>query len=179
MVKANETRRRGRRTGSSQRRDPAGWFAARDPACLLYGAIVSAAVLATATHAKGSERVAVVTGAVLVIYWCGHVYINALSRQFDGDNRQFLLRLRTSSAHEIGVLQGGLPAIVVYMLAAATGAKPATAATVAVYFSVVLLGGVGYLGARGAGLRGRAMLLEIAGAAAFGVLIVTLKTFLH
>jgi hypothetical protein len=44
---------------------------------------------------------------------------------------------------------------------------------------VVLLAGVGYLGARRSGLGGRALLLETAGAATFGVLIVTLKTFLH
>jgi len=157
----------------------AGWFASKHPAELLYGAIVSAAVLATATHAEGSERVAVITAVVLFIYWCGHVYINALSRQFEGDDRRLLHRLRAATAHEIGVLLGGLPAILVYVVAAATGADASSAATVAVYFSVVLLAGVGYLGAHRAGLRGRAMLLEIAGAAAFGVLIVTLKTFLH
>jgi hypothetical protein len=157
----------------------AGWFEARHPAELLYGAIVSAAVLATATHAEGSQRVAVVTAVVLVIYWCGHVYINALSRQFEGDDRRMLLRLRAATVHEIGVLLGGVPAIVVYVLAALAGAGASTAATVAVYFSIALLAGVGYLGARRAGLGGWAMLLETAGAATFGILIVTLKTLLH
>ena len=157
----------------------AGWFEARHPAELLYGAIVSAAVLATATHAEGSQRVAVVTAVVLLIYWCGHVYINALSRQFEGDRAQFLVRLRASSRHEIGVLQGGLPAIVVYMVAVAVGAETGTAAAVGVYFSVLMLAGAGYLGARRAGLGVRAVVLETAGAAAFGVLIVGLKTLLH
>jgi len=38
---------------------------------------------------------------------------------------------------------------------------------------------VGYLGAHKAGLRGRAALLEVAGAASFGVLIVAAKALLH
>ena len=164
----------------SQRVKAAGWLARTDPAGLLYGAIVSAAVLATVSaHAEGSEFVALATGVVLVVYWMAHVYIDALSRQFDGDTRHFLLRLRTSSAHETSVLKGGLPAIFVYVVASAAGMKIASAAATAVYLSVVLLAAVGYLGAHQAGLRGRAVLLEVAGAASFGVLIVIAKALLH
>ena len=158
----------------------AGWLARADPAGLLYGAIVSAAVLATVSaHAEGSEFVALATGVVLVVYWMAHVYIDALSRQFDGDSRHFLLRLRTSSGHETSVLKGGVPAILVYVGASVVGLDIASAAAAAVYFSVVLLAAVGYLGAHQAGLRGRAVLLEVAGAASFGLLIVAAKALLH
>ena len=158
----------------------AGWLAHADPAGLLYGAIVSAAVLATVSaHAEGSEFVALATAMVLVVYWMAHVYIHALSRQFDGDTRHFLLRLRTASTHETSVLKGGLPAILVYVVAYAAGMKIGSAAATAVYFSVVLLAAVGYLGAHRAGLRGRAVLLEVAGAASFGLLIVIAKALLH
>jgi len=167
-------------TQGSQRVRAAGWLAHADPAGLLYGAIVSAAVLATVSaHAEGSEFVALATAMVVVVYWMAHVYIHALSRQFDGDTRHFLLRLRTASAHETSVLKGGLPAILVYLVAYAAGMGIGSAAATAVYFTVVLLAGVGYLGAHQAGLRGRAMLLEVAGAASFGVLIVAAKAFLH
>jgi hypothetical protein len=108
-----------------------------------------------------------------------HVYIHALSRQFDGDTRHFLLRLRTSSAHETSVLKGGVPAILVYVGASAAGMNISSAAATAVYFTVVLLAAVGYLGAHQAGLRGRAVLLEVAGAASVGVLIVAAKALLH
>jgi hypothetical protein len=158
----------------------AGWLAHADPAGLLYGAIVSAAVLATVSaHAEGSEFVAAATAVVLVVYWMAHVYIHALSRQFDGDTRHFLLRLRTSSGHETSVLKGGVPAILVYLGAYAGGMDIGSAAATAVYFTVVLLAAVGYLGAHQAGLRGRAVLLEVAGAASFGVLIVAAKALLH
>ena len=164
----------------SQRVRAASWLAHTDPAGLLYGAIVSAAVLATVSaHAQGSEFVALATAVVLVVYWMAHVYIAALSSQFDGDNRHFLHRLRTSSGHETSVLKGGVPAILVYVGASLAGMDIASAAAAAVYFSVALLAAVGYLGAHQAGLRGRAVLLEVAGAASFGLLIVAAKALLH
>ena len=167
-------------TQHSHRVRAAGWFTSTDPAGLLYGAIVSAAVLATVSaHADGSTFVGVATALVLVVYWMSHVYIDTLSRQFDGDRRHFMLRLRTASAHESSVLKGGAPAIVVYVGASLAGAEVDSAAAIAVYFTVFLLAGVGYLGAYQAGLRGRAMLLEVAGAASFGLLIVGAKTLLH
>ncbi len=167
-------------TQHSHRVRAAGWLASTDPAGLLYGAIVSAAVLATVSaHADGSTFVAVATALVLVVYWMAHVYIDTLTRQFDGDSRHFLLRLRTASKHETSVLKGGTPAILVYVLASVFGAEVASAAAAAVYFSVFLLAAVGYLGAHQAGLRGRALLFEVAGAASFGLLIVAAKTLLH
>ena len=167
-------------TQGSQRVRAAGWLAHADPAGLLYGAIVSAAVLAAVSaQAKSYEFVAVATAMVLVVYWMAHVYIHALSRQFDGDTRHFLLRLRTSSAHETSVLKGGVPSILVYLGAYGAGMDIGSAAAAAVYFTVVLLAAVGYLGAHQAGLRGRAALLEVVGAASFGVLIVAAKAFLN
>ena len=165
---------------TSLRAASARWLTATDPAGLLYGAIVSAAVLsAVSAHGEDSTHVALATAMVLVVYWMAHVYINTLSRQFGGDRRHFMMRLRTASAHELSVLKGGLPAILVYVVTDASGADIDTAATAAVYFSVVLLAAVGYLGAHQAGLRGRALLLEVAGAASFGLLIVAAKALLH
>lgn len=164
----------------SHRGRAAEWLTHTDPAGLLYGAIISAAVLATVSaHADGSTFVGVATALVLVVYWMSHVYIETLSRQFDGDRHQFLSRLRSAGAHESSVLKGGLPAIVVYVVASLAGAEIDSAASTAVYFTVVLLAGVGYLGAHQAGVRGGALLIEVAGAASFGVLIVAAKALLH
>ena len=158
----------------------AGRVGSADPAGLLYGAIVSAAVLATVSaHAEAHLYVGVATALVLVVYWMAHVYIRTLSRQFEGDDRRFLVRLRTSSTQETSVLKGGVPAILVFVAAGLAGAETDTAAAVAVYFSVLLLAAVGYLGAHQAGAHGRVLWFEVAGAASFGVLIVAAKTLLH
>lgn len=156
------------------------WVTSADPAGLLYGAIVSAAVLVTiSTHADDVRFVGLTTAGVLAVYWSAHGYIETLSRQFEGDTSHFLLRLRAAMVHESSVLKGGAPAIVIYALSEVLGAETETAATLAAYFSVALLAAVGYLGAHQAGVRGPAMLLEVAGAASFGVVIVIAKTFLH
>jgi hypothetical protein len=167
-------------TDRRHRTRAARWVAHADPAGLLYGAIVSAAVLATVSaHADGATFVGVATALVVVVYWMSHVYIDTITRQYEGDGRHFLSRLGTAAAHESSVLKGGLPAIVVYVAASLAGAEIATAAAAAVYFTVLLLAGVGYLGAHQAGVKGRGLLLEVAGAASFGLLIVAAKTLLH
>ena len=165
---------------SSHRIRAARWLANADPGGLLYGAIVTAAVLAAVSaHDDDSTRVILTTAVFLVVYWMAHVYISTLSTQFDGDTRAFLPRLVTASRHETGVLKGGVPALVIYGVTYLFGRDVSNAAAVAVYSSVVLLMTFGYLGAHQAGLRGRAMLGEVAGAAFFGVLIVIGKSLLH
>ena len=130
------------------------WVTAADPSGLLYGAIVSGAVLVTVNaHASSADRVVVTTTVFLVTYWMAHVYIGTLSTQLRGDTRAFFPRLGTAARKETGVLKGGVPAIVVYS--------------------------VGYLGAHAAGLRGRIVVGEVAAAAFCGVLIVIGKSLLH
>jgi hypothetical protein len=164
----------------SRRRAAARRIARGDPAELLYGAIVAATVLATVSaHGEGAGYVAMATGIVLGIYWMAHVYTHALSVQFGGDRRHLLRRLRSSAIHEASVLAGGLPALVVYIVAWVAGAEPSTAAFVALYFSVGLLIAAGYVGAHAAGLTGRAVVAEAAGAGLFGVLIIVAKSLLH
>ena len=121
-----------------------------DPGGLLYGAIVSAAVLVTVSaHAEDTDYVVISTSVFLVVYWLAHVYIETLSTQFRGDKNPFARRLRHAAGHEAGVLKGGAPAILVYTLVSLLGAEPSTASAIAAYFSVLLLVVIGYLGAHG------------------------------
>ena len=131
------------------------WLASADPPGLLYGAIISATALATASlHDDGPTRVAIMASGAVVIYWMADLYVHALSVRFDGDTRGLLHRLGSAAPHKASVLKGGLPAIVVYVLAHGVGAESTTAAYVALAFSVVLLTVVGYLGARQADTPG-------------------------
>jgi hypothetical protein len=156
------------------------WVAGADPGGLLYGAIVSAAVLVTlSAHAGENDRVVIVTSGFLIVYWMAHVYIETLSVQYRGDSRGFLRRVAHAAGSESSVLKGGVPAIVVYTVAALLGADPANAAAAAAYFSVLLLVVIGYLGAHRAGVRGWPLLGEVAAASSFGLLIVLGKVLLH
>ncbi len=156
------------------------WVTRADPGGLLYGAIVSAAVLVTVSaHAEGTDHVILATAGFLVVYWMAHVYIETLSTQFRGDHNPFARRLQHAAGHEASVLKGGAPAIVVYALASLLGADASNAAAVAAYFSVALLVVIGYLGAHQAGVRGWPLLGEVAAAGSFGLLIVAGKALLH
>ncbi len=156
------------------------WLAAADPPGLMYGAIISATSLASASlHDDGPTRVAGIAFGVVVIYWMADLYVHALSVRFDGDTRGLIHRLASAALHKASVIKGGLPAIVVYVLAHAAGLESTTAAYVALSFSVVELTVVGYLGARQAHTPRRPALIEGVGAGLLGVVIMVAKSLLH
>lgn len=151
-----------------------------DPAGLLYGAVVSAATLGVLAGSHESTRVAVATLGVLLVYWLAHVYIHSFSKQLKGVHPGlFVKRTKDSAREEVGVLIGGLPALVLYVVLVAVGVEPPTAGYISLLFVVVLLVTVAYLGAIRAGLSRRIALVEAAGAGSFGVAIVVMKALLH
>jgi hypothetical protein len=130
-------------------------------------------------HTPEAARVAVATGAVLVIYWMADVYVHALSVRFDGDTHGLPHRLWRAGRHKSSVLKGGLPGIAVYVVVYAAGANSTAATFAALVAAIVLLTVAGYLGARHAGTQGAAALVEGAGAGLLGVVIVVAKSLLH
>lgn len=165
----------------TRRAEVAERLARADPAGLLYGGIVTAAVLATVSaHAGQKQHVAVATFVVLVVYWLAHVYVATQAMQYEGDRRRIHQRLVTAALNETSVLKGGIPALAVYLAAGLLlGLEPRDAALVALYFSVGFLVTAGYLGAHPAGLRNRAALVEGAAAGVLGVVAVLAKLVLH
>jgi hypothetical protein len=155
-------------------------LATADPAGLLYGAIVSATALAAVSlHTREVARVALVTLAVLVIYWMADLYVHALAMRFDGDARSLQRRLGRSAAHKSSVLRGGLPGIIVYVGLYAVTEDASAAAFAALGSAIVILTGAGYLGARHAGAPRRLAMVEGAGAGLLGVLVLVAKSLLH
>lgn len=153
---------------------------APDPATLLYGAVIAASVLATGgSRASAFTHVGLAVCEVLGIYWLAHVYVAAQALQVAGDPRGFLRRLGHTFAREAWVIAGGLPAVAVYVALHLMGATTATAATVALWFSVAVLTGAGFVNARRAGRHGLAVLVDAAAAGAFGVLVIVAKAALH
>jgi hypothetical protein len=166
---------------SSPRTHVAGWLVRADAGGLLYGAIVSGATLgAVSAHADESTRVAAAVLLVTVVYWAAHLYVHTLTQQLEGsDRRLWFHRIAGSAREEAGVLVGALPIVAVYLALVVFGASPTAAGFGALTFLIVLLFGVGYLGATQAGLSGRTALAEAMLAGFFGVLIVMMKGLLH
>lgn len=152
--------------------------AAADPAGLLYGALIAASVLAAASaHVEDYTYVALTTAFVVGVYWLAHVYVAA--QALPAQRQGFLRRLVHVAAHELSVVKGGLPAIVVYLTIDVLGASTRSAAAAAVYFSVAVLVYVGYLTAVRAGRHGWAGLVDAAAAGGMGVIVILAKTLLH
>jgi hypothetical protein len=147
---------------------------------LLYGAVVTAAVLVTVGGHDAS--VGYVVGAWVIVlgtYWMTHVYVVTWEAQFRGDSRHLGFRLLDGARTELTVLAGGLPAMVVFLVASATGLDAFEAERIALYSTVVLLAIVGFIGARRAGRGPAAAWMESLGAAALGLVMVAAKSQLH
>ena len=147
---------------------------------LLYGAIVTGAVLVvTGSHESPVRNVLAAWAFVLVTYWLAHVYVHTTQSQFEGDHRNFVRRSFTAMREELSVLAGGVPGMAVFLIAYAAGENIGGSARIAIYFTVLILAVVGYLGGRHAGRSQLGALGEAAGAALLGAILVVAKILLH
>ncbi|MFF3064872.1 hypothetical protein ACFVQ3_09955 [Oerskovia sp. NPDC057915] len=155
-------------------------FARGGPADFLYGAVVSGFMLAvSSTHDASSDFVILAVAGVLVGYWAAHVYVSAIGGRFRDSDHTITERLRLATSEEVWVLIGGVPALAVFLVGRLFGLGVTDSALIALWFTVLMLGVVGHLAAHRAGVRGWALTAETAVAAAFGLVIIGLKTLLH
>lgn len=147
---------------------------------LLYGAVVSASVLAVASvHSDQVDRVALATIGVAIIYWLTHVYVDAIGGRFLDPDHTTLWRLRHAVSTNWAVLVGAAPPVLVYLLGRAVGLGVATAGWVAMWSAVALLMVAGGIAGHRAGARGRALVAEVAVCGSLGVVVIALKYLLH
>ncbi|GAB3443275.1 hypothetical protein GCM10027517_21550 [Phycicoccus ginsengisoli] len=156
------------------------WLTTHHPAGLLYGAVITGAVLGvTAGHGSAPGRVVAKTLVVVAVYYWADVYVRAFAEQFHEARSTLPRRLLRALAHESSVLLGAAPATVTYLLAVALGVGSSRSADFALWLTVVLLGLVAYLAARRVGVRRKTALVEGALAAPIGVLMIAAKALLH
>lgn len=154
--------------------------AAVDPSRVVYGAVVSAGVLAViSTHTDSLVQVIAGVAAVLAIYCLAHVYADLIGGQLAAPEEKLGRRAAVAMRRESAVVLGGLPGLVTVLAAGLLGASVSTATTIALWVTVALLAGAGFVGGRRSKRTGWRLALDIAFAAFFGVLAVLLKSFLH
>jgi hypothetical protein len=147
---------------------------------LLYGAVVSAAMLAvTSLHAGDGEVVAFATASVIATYWLAHVYVDAVGGRIEDREHHTGQRLLAALRENTGVLLGAVPPLLVFLLARSVGADVTDAALAALVFTVVALVAGGAAAAWLAGARGLALVGEAAISGAFGAVVLGLKLVLH
>jgi hypothetical protein len=156
------------------------WVASRHPAGILYGVIITGAVIsATAGHETSARRIVATTLFVLGVYWLADVYVRAFAHQFRQGRDTLLHRLAAAGRHESSVLLGGVPALGVFTIATALGMSSSTAADLALWLTVLVLATLAYLAARYADAPVREALIESALAGMLGILMIVSKSLLH
>jgi hypothetical protein len=156
------------------------WTGHRNVSGFLYGTLVTGAVVAVASAVSDSAMtVGLAVVHVAIVYWVAHVYVRVLADRLADPSATFVRRARESFGHEAAVLEGGVPALAVFVLAAVLGADASRAADLALLATVGLLASAGYAIGRQAKARGWALAGEVAAATLLGLAIVGLKTGLH
>ncbi|GEL19776.1 hypothetical protein [Pseudonocardia asaccharolytica] len=169
-----------RGTPTTRRGALAARLAAGNPSRLLYGAVVSSAVLAVVgEHGETAPQVLLAVVLVLTVYWLAHVYVETLAGRLGAPARGPRQDLWWAWRHEAPILLGGVPALLVLAVSFLLGASVSTATNVALWVTVALLAGAGYLGGYRTGRTGWRLLADTLVVALIGVLTILLKTLLH
>jgi hypothetical protein len=153
------------------------WTGERDLTHAIYGTVVGAAAMATAS-AHGTLSEIIVTVLVTVtVYWAAERYAEVLAAAVHGPGRGS----RVAKALRRGwptIEAAYTPLVVLVVFVFITG-ELRSGVLAALGVSTAMLSSLGYVAARRAGAARPAALACAAGSAALGVAVILLKTLLH
>jgi hypothetical protein len=142
----------------------------RGRAAGIYGAIVTAALIAAAGGHLRTVALAVAIVVTLVVYWVAEEYAEFVgSRALSGS------RLRAELVATWPMVSASYGPVVALLVARLLGAADSVAADIALAAAIVLLVGHAWSAARAAGLRGHRLIAATCVAAVFGLVMVVLK----
>ena len=113
------------------------------------------------------------------IYWLAHLYTEVLAERISEPGISVWHRTIEAAGHETAILEGGLPVVACYAIVHVFGVNISDSALTALWFTVVLLAYIGYRIGRSLHASGIRMIFEVLGTAAFGILMIVLKSVLH
>ncbi len=141
----------------------------------IYGAIITAAILAAAGGKLPTVALAISVLITLLVYWIAEEYAEVLGQQASGGQlptRASILAALASTWPMVSASYIPLLALVVARLA---GASPTVAANVGLVVAIVLLTYHGWAAGRASQLRGWRFAGAVLTAAALGLVMVVLK----
>jgi hypothetical protein len=148
---------------------------------LIYGTIISSAVIAVADDDDDDFDVFVVTVVSMIVFWAAHVFATAVANH--GLRNGKIMGIGEAFRYGVHHSQGLLYASIVplaFLILGATGLLDEDAAYFfALLVGTVLLGVLGWLAFADRGSRWPARLLGGIGTALFGLVIIVFKTVLH
>ena len=141
----------------------------------IYGAIVTAAIIAAT---GGKLPTIALTAAVIVtllVYWAAEEYAEVLGEQAEGGRLPTWASIREMLAVTWPMVSASFLPLLALLLARVAGASDLTAANVGLGVAVVVLTIHGWSAGRAAQLRGRPLLLSTSVAALLGIIMIVLK----
>jgi hypothetical protein len=157
--------RRGTPAGSPGERRAAG----------VYGAIITAAILAAAGGKLPTAALVVSVVVTLLVYWLAEEYAELLGEQTEKGVLPTWAYVREALAATWPMVSASFLPLLALVLARLVGASPLTAANVGLAVAVVAMTIHGWLAGRAAQLRGRRLLFVTSAAAALGLVMILLK----
>jgi hypothetical protein len=157
--------RRGTPEGSPGERRAAG----------VYGAIITAAILAAAGGKLPTAALVVSVVVTLLVYWLAEEYAELLGEQTGKGVLPTWAYVREALAATWPMVSASFLPLLALVLARLVGASPLTAANVGLAVAVVAMAIHGWLAGRAAQLRGRRLLFVTSAAAALGLVMILLK----
>jgi hypothetical protein len=149
--------------------------AGRRRAAGIYGAIITASVMATAGGSLPTLALAVAVLITLVVYWLAEQYAEVLGQQAAHGRLPTWSRVRTMLATSWPIVSASFAPLAVLLLARGAGGTTTTAANAGVGMAVALLTFHGWAAGRAAELRGWQLIAATLTAAALGLIMVFLK----
>lgn len=141
----------------------------------IYGAVITASVLAAAGGRVTTVALAVSVIVTLVVYWLAEQYAELLGEQAAGTSVLSRATMISGLARTWPIVSASAAPIAVLLLARLAGASAAAAANAGIVTAVVLLAVHGFAAGRAARLHGWRLTGVTVTAAALGLVMVVLK----
>jgi hypothetical protein len=141
----------------------------------IYGAIVTAAILAAVGSRLPTAALVVSVVVTLLVYWVAEEYAELLGEQVEGGVLPTWAYIRGALAATWPMVSASYAPLLALVLARLAGASAAAAANVGLAVATVLLATHGWSAGRSSQLRGRQLLLATSVAAALGLVMIVLK----
>jgi hypothetical protein len=141
----------------------------------IYGAIITAAILAAVGNQVPTRALAVSVLVTLLVYWIAEQYAEVLGEQATGGHLPTWASIRTMLATTWPMVSASYIPLLALLVARGAGASSFTAANVGLAVAIVLLTFHGWSAGRASQLRGWRLAATTAIAAALGLIMVLLK----
>jgi hypothetical protein len=141
----------------------------------IYGAVVTAAVIAATGEKLPTRWLAVAVVVTLLVYWIAEQYADLLGEHTEGGHLPTWRHIRAALAATWPMVGASYAPLLALLLARLVGASPPTAANVGLVAAILLLVYHGWSAGRAANLQGKPLLVATSVAVALGLVMIVLK----